>query len=110
MSSRELLAKLPMGKVRLSLVASPITTAAWTVVTSSLPAPCTAISIAYTGDGILKLAKGAPGSEVELPLYVVPGMMMEKLIPLELAKALAISAKCLDQNTATGELVINLFG
>ena len=49
MSSRELLAKLPMGKVRLSIVSSPITTAAWTVVTASLPAPCTAVSIAYTG-------------------------------------------------------------
>jgi len=110
MSVRSLLAKLPVGKVRLDLVANPLGTGAWTELSSAWPSSCTAISIAYTGEGILKLAKGTAGNEVELPIYIAPGMLMEKLIPLELAKNLRISARCEDQAAASGELVINLFG
>lgn len=110
MSARNLLATLPVGKVRVDLTSSTIATSAYTTMSSSLPSSCSAISVAYSGEGILILAKGAAASEVDLPLYITPGMNHDTLIPLELAKAVRISAKALDQAVATGELVINLYG
>lgn len=110
MGVRDLLAQKPVGKIRVDISGTNITTAAWAEISASLPASCTAISVAYTGDGILKLAKGAAASEVELPLYITPGMAHEMLIPLEMAKAWRLSARALDQSVTSGELVINLFG
>lgn len=108
--SRTLLASLPVGKLRVDLTSATIATGAWTEMTPSLPASCSAISVGYTGNGILKLAKGAAASEVELPLYLTPGMNHEMLIPINLAKALRISARSEDVAVNTGELVINLYG
>lgn len=110
MGTRDLLAARPTGKLRVDLSSSTIATGAYTELSSSWPAACTAISVAYTGEGILILAKGGAGSEVALPIYLSPGMNHEELIPLELAKSLRISAKALDQAVASGELVINLYG
>ena len=110
MSNRSILATRSVGKVRLDIVANPITTAAWVVLSAAWPAPCSAVTISYSGDAILLIAKGAVASEVELPLYIVPGENMEEMIPLEIAKNLNISVKALDQNIAAGELIINLFG
>jgi hypothetical protein len=108
MGTRELLAKLPVGKHRIDLTSTTLSTAAWTSLIASLQAACTAISVAYTGEGILKFSSNAGTSE--LPLYITPGMNHEMLIPLELKKASVIHARCVDQNVATGELVINLYG
>lgn len=110
MGVRDLLASLPVGKVRVDLTSSTIATSAYTEISSAWPSSCSAIGVAYTGRGILIIAKGAAASEVDLPLYIVPGMMMEKLIPLNLAKNLRISVKALDQAVTSGELVINLYG
>lgn len=109
MGVRDLLASVPVGKLRLDISGTNITTAAWAEISSSIPASCTAITVAYTGDGILKLAKGAAAAEVELPMYLTPGMN-SGLIPLELTKAWRLSARAVDQNVTSGELVINLFG
>lgn len=108
--TRTLLAALPTGKVRVDLSSTNLDTSNWVELSSSLPASCSAISVAYTGIGILKLAKGAAASESELPLYITPGMNHEMLIPLNLAKAVRLSGKCEDQAVTTGELVINLYG
>lgn len=110
MGARDLLAGLPTGKIRIDLSSTNLDTASWTTLSASLPSSCSAISVAYTGIGILKLAKGAAASESELPLYLTPGMNHEMLIPLNLAKAIRLSAKCEDQNVTSGELVINLYG
>ncbi len=107
---RTLLASLPVGKFRVDLTSSTIATNAWTTMSASLPASCSAFSVGYTGNGILRLAKGAAGLESELPLYITPGMNHEMLIPLNLAKALRLSAKSEDVAVSTGELVINLYG
>ena len=109
MGARQLLAAVPVGKLRLDLVANPVTTGAWVAV-GTVPAGCTAIAVAYSGDAILKLAKVVSGVTTELPLYLAPGMLMEKLIPLELARGWTLSVECEDQNVASGELVINFFG
>ena len=107
---RSLLAALPKGKVRVDLSSTNLDTSNWVEISSSWPSACTAVSIAYTGEGILMLAKGASAAEAELPLYIAPGMLMDMLIPLELAKSLRITAKALDQAVTSGELVINLYG
>lgn len=110
MGVRDLLASKPVGKIRVDLSSTNVTTAAWATLSSSIPASCTAITVAYTGDGILKLAKGAAASEVELPLYLTPGMEPSELIPLELSTAWRLSAKAVDQSVTSGELIINLYG
>jgi hypothetical protein len=110
MGSRDLLASKPVGKIRVDLSIVNLDTSNWTTLAAAFPSSCSAISVAYTGKGILKLAKGAAASEVELPLYLTPGMNHEMLIPLELAKSVRLSGKCDDQAVTSGELVINLFG
>ncbi len=110
MGSRDLLASLPSGKVRADLTSATIATNAYTTISDPLPSSCSAIGVSYTGKGILILAKGAAGSESDLPLYLTPGMNHEMLIPLNLAKGLRLSAKALDQAVSSGELVINLYG
>ncbi len=110
MSSRELLASLPKGKFRADLTSATIATNAYTTMVDPLPAACTAIGVAYTGRGILILAKGAIGSEVDLPIFLTPGMSNEMLLPLELAKGIRISAKALDQAVSLGDLVVTLYG
>lgn len=110
MGQRQLLATLPVGKVRVDLSSTNLSTGAWTELSSSWPTSCSAVTVHYTGRGILMLAKGAAASEKELPIYITPGLNGEMLIPLELAKGIRISAKCLDQAVTEGELVFNLFG
>lgn len=110
MGSRDLIASQPTGKIRVNLSSTNLDTSTWTTLSSSLPAPCSAISVAYTGIGILKLAKGAAAAESELPLYLTPGMNHEMLIPLNLAKGIRLSGKCDDQAVTSGELIINLYG
>lgn len=110
MGTRDLLASVPTGKIYVDLSSTNLDTSSWTTLSSSLPASCTAISVAYTGEGILKLAKGAAASESELPLYLTPGMRGDVLIPLNLARATRLSAKCEDQAVTSGVLVINLYG
>lgn len=110
MGVRDLLAQKPVGKIYVDLASTNVTTAAWAELEDSIPASCTAIMVAYTGIGILKLAKGAAASEVELPLYITPGQAPNALIPLELSKAWRLSAKAEDQNVTSGVIVITLFG
>lgn len=110
MGTRDLLASLPVGKIRVDLSSTNLSTSAYATLSASLPSSCSAISVAYTGRGILKLAKGAAGLEVDLPLYITPGMNHEMLIPLNLAKGIRLSGETEDQAVTSGELVINLYG
>ncbi len=110
MGARDLLAAKPTGKIYYDLTSGSITTAAWREIEDSIPASCTAIMVAWSGDAVLKLAKGAAGSEVELPIYITPGQAPNVLIPLELSKAWRLAARAEDQNVTVGRLVITLFG
>lgn len=104
---RNLLAAKPTGKLRVDLTSTTLATGSWTSI-GTIPAACTAVSIAYTGEGILKFSTNNGTSE--LPFYVVPGQSIDHLIPLELAKNLTLYARCVDQAVATGELVFNFYG
>lgn len=108
---RNLLAQLPYHKLRVDLVANPITTAAWLALSTALPKACVAVQIYYTGVGILKISDGDMGEEDdhEKPMYIVPGGE-SCMVPIELAKGKRFSAQALDQDADEGELVINFFG
>lgn len=116
-NARCLLAQLPYAKLRIDLAANNIATNAWTQLTAALEKPCTAVQIYYTGVGILRISKGAIGEETatpmgkpnELPLYIVPGGE-SVMVPLELPIGARFSARALDQDVLSGELVINFFG
>lgn len=118
MTVRTLLAKVPMHKLRVDLTSTTLSTAAWTEILASTPKGCTAMQIAYTGIGILRISKGSAGSEEagnsrdpnELPFYIFPGMSPDQLIPVEIAAGKRLSCKCLDTNVSVGELVINFYG
>lgn len=112
MSIRNLLAEAPYHKMRADLVSTPVTTAAWTEVLAATPKACTAISVFYTGDAVLKLSTGAPGQEnaAELALYLTPGMDMNLMIPIEVKHGKRISIRAEDQDADVGELIINFFG
>lgn len=109
---RTLLARVPYSKLRLSLSSSNVATNAWTEVTSALEKACTAITVYYSGIGILRVSQGAAAAEdnSELPIYLTPGMDGNLLIPIEISKGKRLSIRALDQAVAEGELVINLFG
>lgn len=121
MGPRTLLAKYPMQKVRVDLTSSTVSTSAWTTIlaaASNLKA-CTAIQVFYTGEGILKISRGAAGQEAlkdsrgvsnEFPFYITPGMNGEELIPVEISAGVRLSVEAVDQAVATGELVINFYG
>lgn len=113
MSVRNLLAQLPYHKLRVDLVGTPITTAAWVQLSAALPKACVAAQIYYSGEGILRISKGdATQEEVgdnEIPLYIAPGGE-GNLVPLEIAKGARLSARAVDQDVAMGELIINFFG
>lgn len=104
---RNLLAAKPTGKLRVDLSSTTLDTSTWTSL-GTVPAACTAIRVSYNGEGILKFSTNAGASE--LPFYIVPGADMNELIPLELAKSLTLSAKCVDQAVSVGELVFNFYG
>lgn len=113
MSVRNLLAQKPYHKLRVDLSSTNITTAAWAELSASLSKPCVAVQIYYTGEGILRLSKGDAGQETaednELALYITPGGE-GCMVPLEIAKGKRLSARALDQNVTSGDLVINFFG
>lgn len=114
MGIRNLLAQFPMHKLRVDLTSSTVATGAWTEILASAPYGCTAIQVAYTGRGILRISKGAAGSETvgrnELPFYIFPGASPDMLIPVEISAGARLSLRSADLAVSSGELVINFFG
>lgn len=108
MSSRELLFRVPVGKHRIDLTSTNLATGSWTQIIAALAAACDAISVAYSGEGIIKLSANA--GTTELPIYITPGMDHDSPIPLNLKKNAVLHAECVDQDVTTGELIINLYG
>lgn len=111
---RTLLAKLPVQKLDVDLSSVTLSTGAWTQIlaaASNLKA-CTALQIAYSGEGILRLSTGDASEEddYELPFYVFPGGSLDTLIPVEIARLKRLSARSVDQAVATGRLIINFYG
>ncbi len=106
-----LLAKVPMGKIRLDYVLNPVTTGAWTEVAALIPSAATSLEI-FNGNGsVIKLSTGNLGLEdaSELLFFVFPGGTTG-LIPSEQMRGRRLSARAVDVNCTTGQMLINLYG
>jgi len=106
---RSLLSHKAVATLSLNMASTAVNTNAYTQLIGSLLTGATAIEVLNTGGKILKLAQGAPGSEVDLP-YLVPPGGTDGPVPLELKNGQRLSAKALDANSTTGWIVINIFG
>lgn len=109
--SFRLLARKPVGKVRLDTSSTNITTSAWTTITETIPAGTTAIEIFNSSSSVIKLSTGTAGNEdaSELNFYVLPGGT-EGLIPIELSKNARLAGKAVDTSATVGQIVINFYG
>lgn len=111
---RNLLAYNPTHKLDIDLSSTTVATGAWTEIDASTAKPCTAIQVAYSGEGILRMSIGDAGEETsgrnELPFYIFPGGSPDMLIPVEIAHGKRLSIRSVDQAVSTGRLVINFFG
>lgn len=100
----------PVGTVRLDLVGTPVTTAAWIQVTASLPAPSSAVEIFNGSNSLLKLSTGAAGLEAAsvVPYMLLPGT--STILPMELNRLSRISVIAVDRTANVESLVLNFFG
>ena len=100
----------PVEKIGLNTGVTNITTGAWVQLTAATTKSGSFLDIYNATTKILLLAIGEVGSEVELPVYVYPGISSQ-LIPLDqvIPKGTRISAKALDANATTGYLLLNMF-
>ncbi len=88
--------------------ATPITTAAYTELTSSLNKDSESLLISNNTTKTLILAVGEAASEVD-KLFIPPSAA-GFLVPLRIAKGSRVSVKALDANTAAGYIAISVLG
>lgn len=86
---------------------TPITTAAWTQLKASTSVDIKEVEIINTTTKLLYLGIGATGSEVIR--LVIPANGNGK-IPLIIPAGSKISAKAVNSNTSTGNVIINFYG
>jgi hypothetical protein len=101
----------PVAKHRFDVTApAAITTAAWTVIITAMDAASDAFEVLNTTGSVLKIATGEPGSEVEIPCYILPSSEPH-LVPWNIAKGSKISARAVDSDAADiTQLVFNFYG
>lgn len=88
-----------------------ITSAAWVQIEPSLGHSVDQMEILNTTGGLMKVAIGAPGSEVEQAFYVMPASEPH-LVPINIRKGDKISVKAVDPTTidSDGVIAINWYG
>jgi hypothetical protein len=112
---RGVLVRNPVGKtlyqVDAATVGTHILDSAWKEIEDSLPAACDAMEILNTTGGLMKMAVGAAGLEIEFPFYIMPSVEPH-IIPVNLSKGDRITVKAVESTdiTDTGDLAINWFG
>ena len=113
--SRGILARNPVGKTLYQVVTGTVGThildSAWKEIEDSLPIACDAMEILNTTGGLMKMALGASGEEVEFPFYIMPSSEPH-IIPINLSKGARITVRAVEAGdiTDTGDLAINWFG
>ena len=108
--SSYILARKPVEKISINTGVTNITTGAWVQLSAATTKPLSFMEVYNATTKILVLATGVPGSEVELPIYIYPGIGSQ-IIPIDqiIPKGSRISAKAVDANATTGYLLLNLF-
>jgi hypothetical protein len=104
------LGRKPVAKLAFDTSGTNITTAAWVTLIASQTKPFSFLEIYNPTTKILKLAIGSAGNEVELPVYIYPGISSQ-VIPFDeqLKPGVRLSAKAVDANATTGFLVLNMY-
>jgi hypothetical protein len=98
----------PVATLNLDLSGTNVTTAAWVQVTSSLPAPASAVEIYNASDALMQIAVGGAGNEVALKYTILPGGSVA-IIPIEVSGSQRVSVKAVNKTANVGYLVLNFF-
>lgn len=97
---------IPFQTVRL-VYTGQVTTSAWTQLTAGITLPISRGFIFDSSGQTLMLGTGPAGSEVNMPLIVVPGGNGD--VPLNISPNTRVSIKALSGPAASGEIDINFF-
>lgn len=89
-------------------VATNVTTAAWVELIDEWPEASTAIEFFDTSGRVIKIATGAPGSEVEVPYQIFPGG--SGVVPIQISKGQRVAIRAVDATASVGRLFVNIFG
>lgn len=100
----------PVEKIAINTGVTNITTGAWVQLTAATTKPLSFMEVYNATTKILVLAIGAAASEVELPIYIYPGIGSQ-IVPIDqiIPKGSRVSAKAVDANATTGYLLLNMF-
>ncbi len=112
--SRGILVRNPVGKLLYTVVsatpATAISTTAYTEITAATPVAFDALEVYNSTGALLILATGAVGSEVDMPMYLMPGSQPH-IIPLNKRKGTRLSVKAVDVAASDdGYIAVNLYG
>lgn len=104
------LARKPVEKFALNTGVTNVTTAAWVEVISATTKPLSFMDVFNQTTKILRIAIGGSGSEVELPVYIYPGISSQ-VIPFDsmIPKGSRISVRALDATANSGYLLLNAY-
>jgi hypothetical protein len=102
------LARKAVHTIRNDYTGTPVTTSAYTQLSSSMPQECWAYDAFDSSGQVLKLAVGASGSEVDLPSRIYPGGT-DGMMPLRIVAGQRVSIKAVDGNASVGQLVLNFY-
>lgn len=95
-----------MLSIRNDYLSTPVTTSAYTQLSSALPANVRELQVFDSSGSTLTLAYGPPGSEV-VAVVLLPGA--SERTPCILNAGQRLSIKAVDVDATNGELVINGF-
>lgn len=104
------LGRKPVEKFSLSTSVTNVTTGAWVQLSAATTKPASFMEVFNQTTKILILAVGAPGSEVELPLFVYPGISSQ-IVPFDsmIPKGSRLSVRAVDATANTGYLLLNMY-
>jgi hypothetical protein len=98
--------KTSVEQARIDYTITPVTSVAYTQLIAATSGPATEIEIFDSSGRTLKLAFGAPGSEVD-QLYIFPGGNGK--VPLEVPIGTRLSIEAVSVSATAGEIDVNLY-
>lgn len=104
--SRGLLARIPVGKLTHDYAATNVTTSAWVLVSTTIPAAASAVEIFDSSGRIMKMS--IDNGVTELKFYITPGGP-DTLLPVEWKKGSSLYLKAQDASATVGNLIMNFY-
>ena len=103
------LGKTPISTVFKSYATGNVTSTAWVEVVHSMPSSISFVQIYDTSGQVIKIARGASGSEVAIPLTIPRGGNDGDGFLFQISSGDRISVKSGTATATTGELIMNFF-